>query len=236
MNLNTTFNKIYTSNRWIFGSGTGSIAINNQKYIRFLQNFLDAHPDITSILDVGCGDWQIGREIDWASKKYIGIDVSDHALAETKQKFESTRTEFHIMDAANDELPDADLIIIKDVLEHLSFDTIQRILDKTHQYKYTLIQNDIGILETINFDIENGGYRKLDVTKAPFRFEAELVTTYTEFHLVVLMLFEVVIAISGGVITENALVSCLMFAIGIILTLKIQPLKGLFLKTNAIYK
>ncbi len=234
MNLNTTFNKIYTSNRWIFGSGTGSIAINNEKYIRFLQNFLDAHPDITNVLDVGCGDWQIGREIDWANRRYIGIDVSDHALTETKRKFESARTNFHIMDAANDELPDADLIIIKDVLEHLSFAAIQRILDKTHQYEYILIQNDIGILETINFDIESGGYRKLDVTKSPFWFEAKLVSTYTEFHLVVLMLFEIVIAMTGGVITDSALVSCLMFVIGIILTLKIQPLKGIFLKTNEV--
>jgi len=234
MNLNTTFNKIYSSNRWIFGSGTGSIAINNQKYIRFLQNFLDAHPDITSVLDVGCGDWQIGRKIDWTNRKYIGVDVSDHALTETKKKFEAGHIKFHIMDAANDELPGTDLIIIKDVLEHLSFDTIQRILDKTHQYKYILIQNDIGILNTANTDIENGGYRKLDVTKNPFRFEAQLVTTYTEFHLVMLMLLEVVIAIAGGVITESVLVSCLMFVIGVVLTLKIQPLKGIFLKTNNI--
>ncbi len=232
MNLTTTFNKIYSSNRWIFGSGTGSVAINNRKYIQFVQKFLTSHEDIECILDVGCGDWQIGHKIDWGHCKYIGIDVSDYVLAETKRKYETDTIKFHVIDAANDVLPDADLVIIKDVLEHLSFDKIQRILDKTDKYKYILIQNDINILETINYDIDNGGYRKLDITKAPFHFKAELVCSYTELHLVLLMLFQVFIAVFSGLMTNNVLITFVMFVIGTVLTLKLQPLKGIFLKRN----
>lgn len=230
MNLATTFNKIYSSNRWIFGSGTGSVAINNRKYTRFVQKFLESHKDIQCVLDVGCGDWQIGRKIDWGHRKYIGIDVSDYVLTETKQKYETDTIKFHVIDAANDALPDADLVIIKDVLEHLSFDQIQLILDKTDKYEYVLIQNDINILKTTNYDIDNGGYRKLDITKAPFHFKAELVCTYTELHLVLLMLFEIFIAVFSGFMTGNPLITFAMFVIGTVLTLKLQPLKGIYLK------
>ncbi|GEM_PF-1974180 len=234
MNLNTTFNKIYTSNRWVFGSGTGSVAINNLKYIQFLQNFLDSHADIKRILDVGCGDWQIGSKIDWNNRKYIGIDVSDYVLTENIQKYETDSVKFQVMDATNDELPHADLIILKDVLEHLSFDHIQLILNKTTKFKYVLIQNDINILETTNYDIENGKYRKLDITNAPFFFEANLISSYTESHLILLMGFEVIVAIGCGILTKSVLLSVLMFTIGTVLTLKIQPLKGIFLKQNDI--
>ena len=232
MNLNTTFNKIYTSNRWIFGSGTGSVAINNTKYIWFLQNFLDSHTDIKCILDVGCGDWQIGSKIDWNNRKYVGIDVSDYVLAETIKKYQTDTIKFQVMDATKDELPRADIIILKDVLEHLGFDQIELILNKTRNYKYVLIQNDINILETTNYDIENGKYRKLDITKNPFFFGAKLVSSYTEAHLILLMFFEVIVAIGCGMLAKSALLSFLMLTTGTILTVKFQPIKGIFLRQN----
>ena len=43
------FNTIYKYNLWLVGSGTGSIRINNKKYITFLTKFLKKHIKIRYI-------------------------------------------------------------------------------------------------------------------------------------------------------------------------------------------
>ena len=68
------FDKIYKYNLWVFGSGSGSIPINNKPYINFLNNFLINY-NIKSIIDIGCGDWQISKNINWNNTKYLGIDI-----------------------------------------------------------------------------------------------------------------------------------------------------------------
>ena len=51
-----------------------SLRINNKKYITFLTKFLKDH-DITNVCDIGCGDWQVSKHIDWTGIHYLGIDV-----------------------------------------------------------------------------------------------------------------------------------------------------------------
>jgi hypothetical protein len=51
------FTEIYNKNLWNGGSGPGSNPENILTYITFLQKFLHSN-NITSILDLGCGDWQ----------------------------------------------------------------------------------------------------------------------------------------------------------------------------------
>ena len=57
------FSNIYKYNLWGFGSGTGSLKFNNQKYIDFMNDFLKNHTDVSSIIDLGCGDWQLHKHI-----------------------------------------------------------------------------------------------------------------------------------------------------------------------------
>ena len=75
------FNTIYKYNLWLVGSGTGSIRINNKKYITFLTKFLKKH-NITNVCDIGCGDWQLSKHIDWNGIKYLGIDVVKDVIKE----------------------------------------------------------------------------------------------------------------------------------------------------------
>ena len=63
------FENIYKYNLWLFGSGSGSIKIKNIKYITCLQNFLK-QKKITSVCDLGCGDWQLSQHIDWSNINY----------------------------------------------------------------------------------------------------------------------------------------------------------------------
>lgn len=162
------FNEIYRHNIWYFGSGTGSVYWLNKPFVVFINNFILSHKDIKTVVDIGCGDWQLGRHFYLDKLRYIGCDVSDEVLNKVKRRYSSKRVTFKRLDVVTDSLPDGDLAIIKDVLQHLSFGDIKRVLSKLKRYKYVIIGN--GILEEkfINKDIKNGKFRPLDITKPPF--------------------------------------------------------------------
>jgi hypothetical protein len=77
-------------------------------------------------------------------------------------------------------VPEADLLICKDVLQHLSNRDISIFLKKLSKFKYCLITNDVDpdTLSSYNQDIETGGYRTLDLRAYPFLVEAQSVLTY----------------------------------------------------------
>ena len=74
------FEHIYRNDLWHGGSGPGSFPEVNRPYVRFLQSFL-LQNQIRSVVDLGCGDWQFSRGIDWGSTRYLGLDVVPHVLA-----------------------------------------------------------------------------------------------------------------------------------------------------------
>jgi hypothetical protein len=67
-----------------------------------------------------------------------------------------------------DELPAADLLISKDVLQHLSNELVQKFIRnnlKPGKYKWVLLTNDRG---SENADTVPGGYRAIDLAARPF--------------------------------------------------------------------
>jgi hypothetical protein len=79
------FSSIYERGEWGVdenqkgNSGTGSDPQNAKIYLSYLRSFLDEN-HIQSVVDLGCGDWRLGRLIDWNGKKYIGIDVVESVI------------------------------------------------------------------------------------------------------------------------------------------------------------
>jgi hypothetical protein len=69
-----------------------------------------------------------------------------------------------------DDLPKADLLIIKDVLQHLSHADISAVLAQLPRYRHVLIVNDVlpRSLTAEFVEITTGAYRPLDVTQPPF--------------------------------------------------------------------
>ena len=63
----------------------------------------------------------------------------------------------------------ADLLICKDVMQHINNNCIDNILSQLNKYKYAIIINDVDETSSnININIENGGWRNIDVRKYPF--------------------------------------------------------------------
>jgi hypothetical protein len=63
--LQKIFQDIYEKNEWGYGSGEGFLEIQTRGYRRFLRHFL-LEKKITTVVDMGCGDWQFSQFVDWS--------------------------------------------------------------------------------------------------------------------------------------------------------------------------
>jgi SAM-dependent methyltransferase len=149
-------------------SGFGSTLEFNKLYRVFLQDFLAAHA-IRSVVDAGCGDWQFSQAIDWKGINYLGVDIVQSVVETNQRKFGAANIRFAVADIVRDELPRADLLLVKDVLQHLSNADIARFLEQLPRYRHVLIVNDVlpDSLTGESKDIPSGGFRPFDPTQPP---------------------------------------------------------------------
>ena len=170
--LTNTFNRIYAEGTWgrdVTGtgtSGTGSTLEITREYRAFVEDFIKTHA-ITSVVDAGCGDWTFSSAMNWGDASYLGVDIASEVIDAVREKHERGKIRFRVGDIT-DELPAADLLISKDVLQHLSNEMVHRFIRnnlKKGKYKWVILTNDRG---SKNGDTPNGGYRAIDLASAPF--------------------------------------------------------------------
>src|SRR5262245_6769917 len=170
--LTNTFNRIYAEGTWgkdTAGKGTsgsGSTLAITQEYRTYLEDFIKTH-SVKSVVDAGCGDWNFSSTMDWRDASYLGVDIASDVIAAVRSKHEKGKIRFQVGDIT-DELPAADLLISKDVLQHLSNALVQKFIRnnlRKGKYKWVILTNDRG---TGNSDVESGGYRAIDLAAAPF--------------------------------------------------------------------
>lgn len=180
-----TFTQIYDYGWWgknTDGKGTsgfGSVVEHVQPYMELIQQFIDQN-EITSVVDFGCGDWVLSREINWHGAIYIGVDVVKHVVEKNQKQFSNASTFFVHADGLNISLPKADLLICKDVLQHLSNEDVLLFLSQIHKFKHCIITNDIDkdTLTSDNQNIVTGSGRTLDLTQPPFNIVGEKILTF----------------------------------------------------------
>jgi SAM-dependent methyltransferase len=170
------FEQIYKENAWQYGSGEGSLPQNTKEYRKFLQNFLKTYK-IKTVLDLGCGDWQFSKFIDWNGINYIGVDVVGFIIEENIKKYSKKNINFYKKDLLTGDLPKADLIILKDVLQHLTNKNILNFLPKLKDYKFALLINSFA---PENVDCKDGEFRSLNLKKSPFNLKAKEVLFYND--------------------------------------------------------
>jgi SAM-dependent methyltransferase len=170
--LTDTFNRIYAEGTWgrdIAGkgtSGTGSTLEITREYRAYVEQFVKKH-SVTSVVDAGCGDWSFSRAMDWGNASYLGVDIASNVIAGLRNKHETDRIKFQVGDIT-DELPPAELLISKDVLQHLSNELVHKFIRnnlKKGKYKWVILTNDRG---SENHDVASGGYRAIDLAAPPF--------------------------------------------------------------------
>ena len=170
--LTDTFNRIYAEGTWgkdVAGkgtSGTGSTLEITREYRVYLEDFMKKH-SVKSVVDAGSGDWSFSSAIDWGDASYLGIDIASDVIAAVRNKHERGRIKFQVGDIT-DELPAAELLISKDVLQHLSNELVHKFIRnnlRKGKYKWVILTNDRG---SENRDVASGGYRGIDLAAPPF--------------------------------------------------------------------
>ena len=193
-NLGKQFDAIYSVNRWGTGSGAGSLPQVTAGYREFLQNFI-AQRNIKTIADVGCGDWQFSRLMDFSKVQYTGYDVSSIVIEQNTKLYQKDNIKFVHYDGDFEQVEPADLLICKDVLQHLPNAYIHNFLKVLPKFQYALITNDIDELKPENNNIDlpvAGGFRAIDLRAAPFNLPAQLSYDFelgkgTSFHKITLL-------------------------------------------------
>ncbi len=182
----SVFTNIYKNASWGTNeigegcSGFGSRIENGKEYISFLQSFLTEQA-ISSVVDVGCGDWGLSKHVHWNGIDYQGYDVVREVIEKNRRLYASQHIHFHHADALFTDLPAADLFICKDMLQHHKNDDILCLLYQIHKYKHCLITNDVHpqTLTSKNNDIPiRGWHRYLDLCKPPFNVAGTKILTY----------------------------------------------------------
>jgi SAM-dependent methyltransferase len=113
---------------------------------------------IHSIVDLGCGDFAIGKQIVEASgARYTGIDIVPELIEHHKNTVRDRRVNFRCADITNDMLPTADLCLVRQVLQHLSNDEIMKALMNLRTFSRVLISEDVpGRPKSFNRDKPHG--------------------------------------------------------------------------------
>ena len=136
--------KLWGDNNSNFYSGSGSHQLDIVKpYIAAVISFLRSFKTPITLCDLGCGDFNVGKELVKYAKKYIAIDIVAPLITFNKEKFKESNLEFHCLDIAVADLPLGDCAIVRQVLQHLSNAEVQAIVHKLLNFKYLILTEHV---------------------------------------------------------------------------------------------
>lgn len=177
MNTSTmedVFTAIYQRKGWRCGlpesvSGLGSTLKSTRRVRTGLDRVLKQFR-IKTLFDAPCGDFN------WMSAvprilntDYTGADIVAPLIEKLVGRWECVENlTFVHLDITRDEIPEADLWICRDCLQHFSFEAVKRTL-------YNLMRSRVKFFAATNFpdqgenyDIETGEFRALNLLLKPF--------------------------------------------------------------------
>ncbi|SHJ76709.1 class I SAM-dependent methyltransferase [Pseudozobellia thermophila] len=177
--------QVYEKNLWggesTFYSGEGSHRPELVgPYIDVVRTFLRSFDPALSVCDLGCGDFNVGKELVALARSYVAVDIVPALIVRNQEKFKAENLEFRCMDIAVDDLPPADCALLRQVLQHLSNAEVQGVVEKLDRYRYVILTEHLPIEDFIpNRDIISGQGIRLkkgsgvDLLAPPFNFRVK---------------------------------------------------------------
>jgi hypothetical protein len=191
LDLKSKFGSIYSEGAWgtpaavpgrrnqRFYSGGGTDPGNDRdgQYVKLIQEMI-RRPDVNRVVEIGCGDWEVSGRVDWSGVEYLGFDVVPELLEHNRELWGAPNIQFIYDDPIGNGRVQADLLIMKDVIQHLppdhSCNFIRSIPDN---FTYNVITNDIG---PANDRIDFGGYCPNSWSADPFNMSHELLLQWQQ--------------------------------------------------------
>lgn len=180
------FSSIYHGRRWgsggqqqdfYSGSGSHEPSLVDQ-YVEAVTDFLRELPGRPDAVDLGCGDFNVGQRIRPFCGRYTGADVVPTLIEHNQARYGHLGVTFRCLDIAEDPLPPGEVVLIRQVLQHLSNAHIAKVVPKLAQYRYAVVTEHVPLGRfTPNRDMRTGaGIRLLAspksgvvLTERPFR-------------------------------------------------------------------
>lgn len=167
------FDKIYATNAW---KGSESLSGPSSSMAR-TQNLREALPSLVAkysvktLLDAPCGDFYWMKSlIPHLGCAYVGSDIASTVIANNKKNYEQDGVRFLHLDITTDNLPQADMMLCRDCLFHLSYKDTAAFFDNFLRsgIPYIMTTSHIRPDEFENRDINTGEWRWFDLLKPPF--------------------------------------------------------------------
>lgn len=136
--------KLWGGSKVDFYSGSGShLPEILNPYVDVVTTFLGSFKSPLTVCDLGCGDFNVGKNLVKHTKKYVAVDIVSNLINRNKETFKEENLEFCCLDIAVDELPSGDCAIVRQVLQHLSNAEVLSIVRKLTDYKYVILTEHV---------------------------------------------------------------------------------------------
>lgn len=166
----SAFSQIYNDRYWgsdesVSGGGSTFEATSR---VRAILPAVLKQKEISTLLDVPCGDFNWMRQVDLDEIDYTGGDIVPELIASNNSQHTRKNVRFRLIDVINDPLPRADLVLCRDCLVHLPLMDIMKalrnIVGSGSKWLLTTTFTD----RMHNADIAAGKWRPLNLQVEPF--------------------------------------------------------------------
>jgi hypothetical protein len=194
--IQEAFDQVYKKGLWGRGdasSGPGSENVFADRYVAFVQDYAAKHT-LRTVVDGGCGDFQVGSRLASSFDRYTALDVSPFIIDINKRRYAQDsalqHVNFGVADMTSAAFPPADLILIRQVLQHLTNAQIEQVLRNLEAgtWRRVLITEDVcdpANRPTPNIDLLTHSVRTrtplgsgVFIDKAPFNRAATRLTFF----------------------------------------------------------
>lgn len=180
------FTEMYKRNYW----GTKETASGSGSTLEYTENLRNKLPELFSkysiktVFDAPCGDFNwMKHVVAEGDFNYIGGDVVLPMVSSHISKYENYRTKFIHIDLTKEKFPNADLMICRDCLFHLSIKDAESVILNyiSSNIPYLLTTTHINNGQFRNKDVASGDFRLLDLFSAPYYFPQEVLFRITDW-------------------------------------------------------
>lgn len=192
------FQDVYQRNLWgrdggsQFFSGVGSRGEAARIYVREMAKELQRHASELrrplTVVDLGCGDFEVGRALleRLPDMNYVGCDIVPELIAHNKALNTAANVRFEQLDIVADPLPEGDVCLVRQVLQHLCNADISAFLNQA-DYRWVYVteghpNHRSGPLNPdkrnghdVRFDWRKGKGRGVELDHPPFNLTTEKV-------------------------------------------------------------
>jgi len=178
LGLQERFARIYATNLWSdpeTRSGVGS-SLDSTRTLRAELRTALRQLEARVLLDVPCGDFTWMEHVDLTGIEYIGGDIVPSIVEGNQRLYATESRRFVELDLTRDTLPDADVLLCRDCLVHLSYENIRAALANIARSNIRCVLMTSFPGRADNYDVVDGDWRPLDFQAPPFSFSEPRLT------------------------------------------------------------